>query len=101
MKTIILGAVIVALSLPAHAISRYDTRRLSCERVQAILESEGAAILRYPSPRSSQLTLYDLYAKNSRHCQSGEVARPAFVPTANNSRCQVRRCETRRHNGDN
>ena len=100
MKRIVLCFAIVALAIPAHAINRYDTQRMTCERVQAVLESEGVAILRYPSPRSAQLTLYDLYAKDSRFCEDGQVARPAVVPTRNDRRCRVRRCQSRSHGGD-
>jgi hypothetical protein len=100
MKRILLAIGIVAVSLPAHAISRYSTPGLSCSRVQAILQSEGSAILRYPSPRNSQLTLYDLYASNTSHCLNGEVAKPAFVPTSDNSQCRVRRCQSRSNQGD-
>ncbi len=101
MYRIALILVLVAVSLPAHAISRYSTPGLSCARIQGILESEGAAILRYPSPRNSQLTLYDMYANSSRFCPDGEVARPASVPTSDNSRCRVRRCEVRQGSGNN
>ncbi len=101
MRSFVLILVLVAISVPAHAVSRYATPRLSCARVQAILESEGAAILRYPSPRNSQLTLYDMYANSSRFCPDGEVARPASVPTSDNSQCRVRRCERRQSSGDN
>lgn len=93
MKRLLLIIGVLAVSLPAGAVSRYSTPGLSCARVQAILESEGSAILRYPSPRNSQLTLYDLYASNTRQCQQGEIAKPATVPTSDNPRCRVRRCE--------
>lgn len=93
MKKILLAIGIFAVSMPAGAVSRYSTPGLSCARVQAILESEGSAILRYPSPRNSQLTLYDLYANSSAQCQKNEIAKPATVPTSDNTRCRVRRCQ--------
>ncbi len=101
MVRIALILVLVAVTMPAHAVSRYATPGLSCARVQGILESEGLAILRYPSPRNSQLTLYDMYAHSSRFCPDGEIARPASVPTSDNNRCRVRRCERRQGSGDN
>lgn len=93
MKRILLAIGLLAVSMPAGAVSRYSIPGLSCARVQAILESEGSAILRYPSPRNSQLTLYDLYASNTSHCQQSEIAKPATVPTSDNPRCRVRRCQ--------
>lgn len=93
--------VIVSLStLPAHAVSRYATPGLTCARIQAIIESEDIVILRYPSPRNSQLTLYDMYASNSRHCPGGEIARPATVPARDTGKCRVRRCERRPNAGN-
>ncbi len=96
----VLVLVLLVASLPAHAISRYATPRLTCDRIQAIIQSEDVVILRYPSPRNSQLTLYDMYASNSRFCPDGEIARPATVPTRDSSNCRVRRCERRTNNGN-
>ncbi|MDF2369492.1 MAG: hypothetical protein P1V21_01740 [Rhizobiaceae bacterium] len=92
MKRIVLAICLLAVSMPAQAINRYDTSALTCQRIQAILQSEGSAILRYPSPRNSQLTLYDVYVMNPVFCQSGEHAISAFVPSSDNKRCRVRQC---------
>tara|TARA_R110000751_G_scaffold10055_2_gene37338 strand:- start:174687 stop:174995 length:309 start_codon:yes stop_codon:yes gene_type:complete len=92
MKRIVLAMCLLAVSMPAQAINRYDTAALTCQRIQAILQSEGSAILRYPSPRNSQLTLYDVYVMNPVFCQSGEHAVSAFVPSSDNKRCRVRQC---------
>ncbi len=93
MKKLLLAIGLLAVSVPAGAVSRYSTPGLSCARVQAILESEGAAILRYPSRRNAQLTLYDIYAANTSYCPQNEIAKPATVPTSDNPRCRVRRCQ--------
>ena len=100
MKRMVLAICLLAVSMPAQAINRYDTSGLTCQRIQTILQDEGSAILRYPSPRNSQLTLYDVYVMNPVFCQSGEHARSAFVPSSDNKRCRVRQClQTRSDEG--
>lgn len=101
MTRFLLAVLVLLTSVPAHAVSRYATPSLTCARIQAIIESEDAVILRYPSRRNSQLTLYDMYASASRFCPDGEVARPATVPTRDNNNCRVRRCERRPNSGNN
>ncbi len=82
----------VFFSMPAHAISHYDAPSLSCTRIQTVLKSEGAVVLRYPSPRNSQLTLYDTYASDSGYCAYGQFAKPSWVPSQDKNRCRVRVC---------
>ncbi|MBW3098805.1 hypothetical protein KY465_16090 [Pseudohoeflea sp. DP4N28-3] len=79
------------LAVPAQAIERIETRQTSCAAVQAALQAEGAAILRYPSARSSQI-LYDRYVANRTACLLGQVTRRASVPTADRRACPVKRC---------
>lgn len=92
MKRIALAICLLAVSMPAQAINRYDTSALTCQRIKEILQSEGSAVLRYPSPRNAQLTLYDVYVMNPVFCQSGEYAKAATVPSSDNKRCRVRQC---------
>jgi len=92
-----LGIAVLALAVSAsaaHAISRYDTPRLSCERIQSILKSEGTVILRYPSPRGAG-TLYDTYVANGSRCTSGGYGRLATVPAVDTKSCKVFQCNKR------
>lgn len=91
-KRVLLIICLFAVSLPAHALSRYDTQSLTCGRIQTILKSENAAILRYPSPRISDLTLYDIYVSHGRYCDYGERARTAYVPASDTRQCKVKEC---------
>ncbi len=89
---------VFALSLvasDAHAISRHDIAGMSCSHVQGIVRAEGAAILRYPSPRNPSLILYDRYVAHGGFCQLDEEAASAFVPTADTASCPVLKCQTR------
>ena len=91
-KTAVLTLGIVAFALPAHALNRYNAPSLTCSRIQSILKEEGAAVLRYPSPRISQLTLYATYAFHSGYCGYDQYAKPTTVPSSDNKRCRVRVC---------
>ncbi|MDF2369493.1 MAG: hypothetical protein P1V21_01745 [Rhizobiaceae bacterium] len=93
MKRILLTLCLLVICMPAQAVSRYNAPVLTCQRIQTILNNDGSAILRYPSPRDAQLTLYDLYVKSRAFCQSGEQVISASVPSKDNRRCQVRQCE--------
>ncbi|MEX3009352.1 hypothetical protein [Hoeflea sp. TYP-13] len=92
-KRILLFICLFAVSLPAQAISRYNTPSLTCSRIQNILQTENAAILRYPSPRISDLTLYDIYVSHSRYCDFGERGATAYVPAKDTRQCKVLECK--------
>ncbi|MDA4846837.1 hypothetical protein [Hoeflea poritis] len=97
-KKIILSLCLLIVSLPAHAISRYSTPTLTCDRIQQILRAENSAILRYPSPRISDLTLYDVYVSEGRFCAAGERGVTAYVPASDTRQCRVLECKERTDN---
>jgi hypothetical protein len=76
----------------ASAISRYNTNTMSCARVMAALNTDGAAILRYPAPNNPSLQLYDRYVRDNRFCSSTQRALVTPVPTSDNRNCPVRKC---------
>jgi hypothetical protein len=78
----------------ALAISRHDVAGFSCAKVQAILQSEGAAILRYRSKRTGN-TLYDRYVSGHSYCSRSQVADTTSVPTADRESCRVKKCIAR------
>jgi hypothetical protein len=91
MRTFILAACMTLVAFPAAAISRYNSESLSCARVHAIIRSEGAAIMRYPSKFTGNI-LYDRYVADSRFCVSGKYAQSTTIPTADRANCPVYRC---------
>jgi hypothetical protein len=94
LKTIsIAGVLLAALALPANAIERVNTSKLSCLGVQTKLIQNGAAILRYPSKRNSSLTLYDRYVGDSRFCPTDQIGKWASVPAKDTGSCRVIACE--------
>lgn len=82
------------LAAPAHAISRYNSQGMSCGKVQAAVQREGAVILRYGSARNPSLTLYDRYVSGGRFCSVGEVAVGSSVPTRDDRSCYVLKCRS-------
>jgi hypothetical protein len=88
------SAILLACLLPveAGAIAQLQTASASCERVQALLEAEGAMILRWRSTRRPELPRYGRFVSSSRFCTPGEGAFAAFVPAADTRSCQVYQC---------
>ena len=93
MKRIAIAlAILLTAAADAAAISRHDIGGMSCAKVKGIIQSEGAAILRYRSLHNPALTLYDRFVKDGRYCESSEVATRTSVPTADNYYCPLRKC---------
>jgi hypothetical protein len=92
MKRIAVAIPMLLAAADAWAINRYDVESMTCEKVQAILAEEGAAILRYHSSSILSLPLYDRYVKNQQYCGAGEVASRTGVPTADRKYCPVYKC---------
>ena len=82
---------LAAATLPAQAISRYNTPGMSCAAIHGVLEQQNAAILRYPSKRVPGLVLYDRYVKNANYCDSGEVTERESIPSRD-GQCHVYKC---------
>ncbi|WP_457937847.1 hypothetical protein [Mesorhizobium sp. 10J20-29] len=92
MKHVAILVPALLIANEAAAISRYQTTAMSCARVVAALDADGAAILRYPAPNNPSIQLYDRFVRDNRQCSSTQRARLFSVPTADNKACQVRKC---------
>ncbi|MCX8998949.1 hypothetical protein NOF55_17725 [Rhizobiaceae bacterium BDR2-2] len=93
MKKVLIALVALGTASPAAAISRYNTPGMTCESIRNALRSEGAAVLRYPSARKPDLTLYDRYVRSSSQCSVDQFADRAYVPAKDNPRCPVLQCK--------
>ncbi|MEM8749687.1 MAG: hypothetical protein AAGF28_05255 [Pseudomonadota bacterium] len=95
-----LSALALTMSVTAgEAVSRYDTQRMSCDRLQSALATERTAMLRFPSRRNPQLLMYDFYTDSARRCTTGGFGRMTSVPTSDRARCRVYKCERRFRGG--
>jgi hypothetical protein len=92
MIRIVLAAALSLLAAEASAINRYQTPGMSCAKIKAILNNEGAAILRWQSNRNPGLPLYGRFVKNRQFCDRDEAAEYASVPAADTKSCSVRKC---------
>lgn len=93
-KPLLIATTIVTLAaatLPAQAISRYQSTGMSCAAIQDVISKQTAAIMRYPSKRVPGLVLYDRYVKNGNYCDSGEVTETVTIPSRD-GQCPVYHC---------
>lgn len=89
-------AFCLAATMPAFAINQYDTINMTCSQVQAAVQRDGRAQLRYPSPGNRSQTLYDAYVADSSYCNA-RATKATYVPTRDIVKCKVRQCK--RHAG--
>ncbi len=88
------GAVVLSMLLAAsqaHAISRYNSTSMSCARIHAAVQTEGAVILRWTQP--PDILRFDRYVAHTGFCSWGERAVRTTVPSADRSSCAVRNCK--------
>lgn len=77
-------AVMATLSVPASA-QRPDARTMSCQQVNDLIASRGAAVL-----TTGQYT-YDRYVASGRYCSFPNTTRPESINTRDGA-CTVLRC---------
>ena len=92
MKSLLLALCIVSVSFPALAINRYNVQTMSCAAVQQAVDRDGAAILRWQSPRNPSLPVYDRYVRNALFCDRGRYPTRDYVPTKDRAHCPVTKC---------
>lgn len=93
MKLVAVAAMTFSLlASNASAQPRHDITNMTCAQVQALIATEGAAILTYSSRRILGLPIYDRYVGGQKECAAGEVAGLTGVPTADMRYCPVRKC---------
>ncbi|TGQ41343.1 hypothetical protein [Mesorhizobium sp. M00.F.Ca.ET.216.01.1.1] len=86
-RRIIWTAAMTLFAATAAAYARPDTRTMSCEQVQALIQSHRAAVL------TTGRNTYDRYVRRfGNECDWPEVPITAFVPT-HDGQCPVHRCQ--------
>ena len=75
-------------------INRYNVQDMTCNQVHAILDQQGAAILRYPSPQGTGRILYDRYVRDPTVCfaQAGHAIQRT-IPVKDTNACPTLSCE--------
>jgi hypothetical protein len=92
MKRISLGLFLAFVPLQAGAIERYTSTSMTCDRVQATINADGAAIMRYESTRVAGLPVYGRYVRNRQFCEFGQTTERSSLPTSDTGSCPVRKC---------
>jgi hypothetical protein len=93
MMKIILPALVLIGAIPAHADPlRLNAMQHSCAELQSALDQNGEAIIRYPSERNPQITLYDRYVRRHGRCDVGKHPDGIHIPAADTRQCAVTRC---------
>ncbi|MDA4844366.1 hypothetical protein [Hoeflea poritis] len=93
MKRLILPLAALMAATPAGAVQTYDIGNMSCSQVQAIVQRDGVAQLRYNSKSNPSVPIYNRYVAGSTHCGSRSIANLATVPTRDNPSCRVKICK--------
>ncbi|MEN9896090.1 MAG: hypothetical protein RIR97_1942 [Pseudomonadota bacterium] len=88
----IVAVALTAMAMPAQAINRYNTQKMTCQQVQSTLNRDKAAVLRYPSARNPSLTLYDRYVRSGYYCDGHTVPERVTIPVRDTDRCPVLHC---------
>jgi hypothetical protein len=92
-KIIALGMTVASVAAtPVLAINRYNAMSYSCQQAQALIQREGAVILRYPADRVKNMTLYDRFVFDRDFCDVGDYAYRSYVPTKGTPSCPVYTC---------
>lgn len=91
MKTVLIALSLMLVSLEAHAISRYNSTSMSCDRIKATVRAEGAVILRWRG--NSGIQRYGRFVAHGGFCESGTRAETSYIPSADRKSCAVRECK--------
>lgn len=93
MKRMLIALPLVLAAADAGAISRYTSTSMSCARVHATIQREGAAIMRYRSTRNPALPLYGRFVAGNGWCEADELAQSTTIPAADTKQCRVLECQ--------
>ncbi|MBB4039958.1 putative membrane protein [Microvirga flocculans] len=80
-----LAACLALLAASAQALGQSHpmTLRMACAQARALVATQGAIVL------STSPFTYDRYVGAYGYCALGEIATPAWVPTADVAECPV------------
>jgi hypothetical protein len=85
-----MAACFSMVSFEASAVVRYMVQDMTCEQVQAAVESDGVAIL-YRQGRSG-ITLYDRFVRDGSLCTAGFTSTRERISVADTDECRVVKC---------
>jgi hypothetical protein len=87
IRRIALTSAAVTLAFTTLVQARPDTRAMTCQQTQALIQSHGSVVL------TTGPNTYALYIRQfSNACDGSEIPGVAFVPTRD-GQCLVHRCK--------
>lgn len=85
------GAITLAgLQTSLAQSGRPNSTTMTCSQAQALITQRGAVVM------STGRYTFDRYVANFSYCQRGEYLRREFIPTKDNNKCFVQRCDPSR-----
>lgn len=91
MKAVLIALSLLLVPFEAHAISRYNSTSMSCGKIKATVQTQGAVILRWRS--ASGIQRYGRFVANGGFCESGTRAETSYVPASDRKSCSVYECK--------
>ena len=88
------GAASADMASYRASMPRYFISNMTCEQVQAVLQSKGKAVLSWNGRRQG-MTRSGMYVSGRQACWMQQIAVKATVPTSDTRSCRVIAC-----NGD-
>ena len=86
LRPIALTSAAIMLGFTTYAQARPDTRAMTCQQTQALIQSHGSVVL------TTGPNTYALYVRQySSACNWSEIPAVAYVPTRN-GQCQIHGC---------
>jgi hypothetical protein len=90
MRTLLLSLFLSGVAAGALAQVRPNTQQMSCNQLQRLVASEGAAVI-YSGPYT-----YDRFVRDSTFCPRPDRLEPAWIGATDTPQCFVGyRCVTR------
>lgn len=93
MKSVLIAFCLLFVSADAHAISRYNSMSMTCQKVWGVIVEEGAVLMRWRSPRNPSLPLYGRFVRNNGFCSASERVEFSYIPTKDVPSCRVLECK--------
>ena len=85
-------ALLATDALAAETVMRQNSKNMTCEAVQNMIRQEGKVILRWPSKKTPDMTMYNMYVSSSTPCVGQGVIAATTVATSDNPKCKVNYC---------
>lgn len=92
LKSALLALPLSILVMDAQAQSIPGAVGATCGQVRSIINTNGAAIVRWQSPRDPRVRLHERFVASRAFCDSEQIVAITYIPTADAGACPVFEC---------